>query len=182
MAIKPSEEVRNDHDFIPCETPYKRMRQIMLSKKFETIYTDILQGDENDLRRIDKLVDKEEVRKRKCKLQETLSTKAGETYEEKHNIKAMMGPFYKSISKDGLKEDNFVTCAQQDLIDFASKPAAKVLLLGKPRSGKTTLAKMLAQRLDLMHINVQNWMNKLLAKVQKHFEDLEENPIELEEG
>lgn len=155
MAIKPSEEVRNDYDFVPCETPYKRMRLIMLTKKFETIYTDVLQGDENDLRRIDKLVDKEETRKRKCRLQETLSTKAvAETYEEKHIIKSMMGPFFKSMSKEGLREDDFITCAQQDLIQFASKPAAKVLLLGKPRSGKTTLAKILAQRLDLMHINV----------------------------
>lgn len=93
-----------------------------------------------------------------------------------------MGPFYKSISKEGLKDDNFVTCAQQDLIDFASKPAVKVLLLGKPRSGKSTLAKILCQRLDLMHINIENWMKKLMAKVQKHFEDLEENPLELEEG
>lgn len=68
LAIKPSDEVRNDYDFVPCETSFKKMRQIMLSKKFETIYTDVLQGDENDLRRIDKLVDKEEIRKRKCRL------------------------------------------------------------------------------------------------------------------
>lgn len=68
LAIKPSEEVYNDYDFVPCETSYKMMRQIMLAKKFETIYTDILQGDENDLRRIDKVVEKEEIRKKKCRL------------------------------------------------------------------------------------------------------------------
>ena len=113
LAIKPSEEVHNEYDFVPFETSYKMMRQIMLAKKFETIYTDILQGDESDLKRIDKLVEKEEIRKKKCRLQETLSTKAvAETYEEKHIIKAMMGPFFKSISKQGLKEDEFVTCAQ----------------------------------------------------------------------
>lgn len=68
LAIKPSEEVHNDYDFVPFETSYKMMRQIMLAKKFETIYTDILQGDENDLKRISALVEKEEIRKKKCRL------------------------------------------------------------------------------------------------------------------
>ena len=63
-----------------------------------------------------------------------------------------MGLFFKSISKQGLKEDDLVTCAWQDHIDFVSWPTAKVLLLGKPISSKTTLAKILAQKLDLVHI------------------------------
>ena len=48
LAIKPNEEFQRDEDFIPAETNYKKMRLIMLVKKFETIYTEILNADEND--------------------------------------------------------------------------------------------------------------------------------------
>jgi adenylate kinase family enzyme len=53
-----------------------------------------------------------------------------------------------------------------------------VLILGKPRSGKTTLCKLLAQRLDLLHINIENWLAKLLKKIKEKPED----EPELEEG
>ena len=51
----------------------------------------------------------------------------------------------------------------------------KILVLGKPRAGKTTLSKNLAIKLDLVHINVENWVLKLLEKI-KNYEapDLEE--------
>ena len=53
-----------------------------------------------------------------------------------------------------------------------------MLILGKPRSGKTTLCKLLAQRLDLLHINIENWLAKLLKKIKEKPED----EPELEEG
>jgi hypothetical protein len=40
------------------------MRMIMLVKKFETIYTEILNADETDQKRIDKIVEREEQRKK----------------------------------------------------------------------------------------------------------------------
>lgn len=43
-----------------------------------------------------------------------------ETFDEKNFLKLMKGPFYNAISKEGLTEDNFVTCATQDLIDSAN--------------------------------------------------------------
>ena len=70
----------------------------------------------------------------------------------------MKGPFYNLESKEGMKEDNFVTTAEWDLIDAARTKALKVLVIGKPRSGKTTLSKNLASRLDLVHVNVENWI------------------------
>ena len=53
----------------------------------------------------------------------------------------------------------------------------RLLVVGKPRSGKTNLAKNLAQRLDLVHINVDNWLAALLAKIKAY-----EPPEDVEEG
>jgi len=63
------------------------------------------------------------------------------------------------------------------LIDAAWTSAHRILVIGKPRSGKTTLAKNLCVKLDLVHINVENWINDLLAKIKAY-----EPPEDLEEG
>ena len=152
----------------------------MLSKKFETLYTENLNADENDLKRLDKVADREEQRRRQVRTAEPLNTKGvGETYEEKSLIKMMKGPFYQYASRAGLSEDDFVNCRTQDLIDFATAPAARIFLIGKPRSGKTTLAKALATKLDLVHINVNNWLLRLQDKI-KNYEPPED--LQLEEG
>jgi hypothetical protein len=41
-------------------------------------------------------------------------------------------------------------------------------VIGKPRSGKSTLAKNLAFKLDLVHINTENWVNSLLEKIKNY--------------
>lgn len=51
-----------------------------------------------------------------------------------------------------------------------------MLLLGKPRSGKTTLAKRLCARMDMLHVCVENWLVALQAKVKAY------EPPEVEEG
>jgi len=53
----------------------------------------------------------------------------------------------------------------------------KILVIGKPRSGKTLLAKNLCLKLDLVHINAENWINELLEKIKAY-----EPPEDLEEG
>lgn len=89
----------------------------------------------------------------------------------------MKGPFFQLDSAQGLLDDDFVTCAEQDLIDAARASAHKILVIGKPRAGKTTLAKNLCKTLNLVHINVENWINNLLAKIKAY-----EPPEDLEEG
>jgi adenylate kinase family enzyme len=89
----------------------------------------------------------------------------------------MKGPFYQLCSKEGCRDDDFVTCAQMDLINTANAAPPSVLLLGKPRSGKTSLAKELSTRLELVHINVENWIKRLLEKIKAY-----EPPEDLEEG
>jgi hypothetical protein len=74
-----------------------------------------------------------------------------------------------------MKEDRLVVSAEQDLIDAATKPAPRIFVIGKPRSGKSTLAKNLAVRLDLVHINTENWIIALLEKI-KNYEPPEELP------
>jgi hypothetical protein len=53
----------------------------------------------------------------------------------------MKGPFYNLDSLQGLKEDDFISAAEQDLIDVARTKPLRVLAIGKPRAGKTTLSK-----------------------------------------
>lgn len=49
-------------------------------------------------------------------------------------------------------------------------------MIGKPRSGKSLIAKNIATRLDLVHINIDNWIAALLLKIKNY------EPPELEEG
>lgn len=51
------------------------------------------------------------------------------------------------------------------------------MLIGKPRSGKTTIARNLAKRLDLVHVSVENWLLRLQEKIKTYEppEDLEED-------
>ena len=70
----------------------------------------------------------------------------------------MRGPFYSMISREGSREDNFVSCTTHDLIDSANAELMKILVLGKPRSGKSTLTKALAQKLDLVIVSPDLWI------------------------
>ena len=49
----------------------------------------------------------------------------------------MRGPFCILDSKEGLRDDDFYTCTEQDLITAAKSEAMRILVVGKPRSGKT---------------------------------------------
>lgn len=42
------------------------------------------------------------------------------------------------------------------------------MIIGKPRSGKTTLARNLSKTLDLVHINTENWILALLDKIKNY--------------
>lgn len=100
-----------------------------------------------------------------------------ETFEDKSFVKMMRGPFCALDSKEGLKEDDFYNCYEQDLIDAAKTSAMRIMVIGKPRSGKSLLSKNLALKLDLVHINLDNWLAQLLNKIKTY-----ELPEDLEEG
>lgn len=100
-----------------------------------------------------------------------------ETYEDKSFVKMMRGPFCALDSREGMKEDDFYNCYEQDLIDAAKTAAMRIMIIGKPRSGKSLLSKNIATKLDLVHISLDNWLAALLNKVKTY-----EPPEDLEEG
>jgi len=178
LCLKEPDTVRKDEEFPHVEHSYKQLRQVMLFKKFESIYQDRASADNKEQKRLKKLIDKEERRKAQALKSGSLVQKGvQETYEEKTFIKMMRGPFFQLDSREGLKEDDFVHCNEQDLIDAATASALRILVIGKPRAGKTTLARNLAQKLDLVHVNVDLWIAGLLERIKAY-----EPPDDLEEG
>ena len=132
----------------------------MIQKKFETIFTKKLQGDDSAFTLRDDLVYTEELtRKMMQNLSEPLVNKGlTENFEDKTFIRNLQGPFYQLISQQGPKDDDFHTICTQDLIDTANENCKRVLIIGKPRSGKTTLAKQLEKRLNLLLVSTDIWI------------------------
>lgn len=51
MAIKEIDEIKRDEEFCAVEVSYRRLRQIMLQKKFETLFRDRVTADSTEQRR-----------------------------------------------------------------------------------------------------------------------------------
>lgn len=152
----------------------------MLSYKFQTFWTAKISEKQDPLekQRDDKTYEQELQRKTAALLKDSLTSKnLTENFDEKNYLKLMRGPYYNMISKEGSREDDFVNCATHDLIDSANAELMKVILLGKPRCGKTTIAKALAEKLDLVRISPDVWLDDLFFRIK----DREENPPEEEE-
>jgi len=97
-----------------------------------------------------------------------------ENYEEKSFMRDNKGPFFNLMSREGIQMDNFVNCAIFDLIESANKDSQRILLIGKPRIGRTTLTKALCTQLDLVRISVDLWIENLLFVIQDR-KDNEDN-------
>ena len=111
--MKDNDEIKKEEEFNHVETSYKRLRQIMLYKKYECIYNDRSNADNKEQKRLKKLIEKDDKRKINTLKHGNIAQKGlSETYEEKSFIKMMKGPFFQLDSKDGLKEDDFVNCAE----------------------------------------------------------------------
>jgi hypothetical protein len=149
MAIKPADEFLREEEFCNVTTPFHAARQIMLQKKFETLFTIKLQGDaESAVERDNKIFSSERHRLKHAKLTESLIGKQlEETFDQKEFLQSIEGPFYRLSSEHGPRHDDFLKMGTKDLIDTANCTSLKILLVGMPRSGKTTLAKELENRL-----------------------------------
>ena len=101
-----------------------------------------------------------------------------ENFDEKNYLKLMRGPFYNMMSREGSREDDFITCTTKDLIDSANAELMKVLILGKPRSGKTTMAISMAEKLDLVRISPDIWLEDLFKRIKEKEENEEPEPEE----
>ena len=145
MSIKPVEDSYvKEEEFNHVTTCYREIMKIMISKKFETLYSDKLQNKNPQLAdRAKKIHESETIRKQQARFPEHLTAKGID--EINHEIKTddlrtKYGPFYQYISKEGIQEDDFVNCGTMDLIDYANRETMKILIIGKPRCGKSTLA------------------------------------------
>jgi len=183
MAIKPNEEFTREEDFNCVSTSFKDAVQTMLQKKYESFFTVKLQGDsETAVERDEEIFKNERERRKAARKAEKLKAKGlWETFDSKDFLKVIKGPFYKLQSKQGPCEDDFEKCGSQDLISIANKEVIKMIILAKPRSGKTTLAKQLQQRLNLVRVAADAWIEKLFVKVQYYIENPpEEDPVDEE--
>jgi hypothetical protein len=169
MAIKDSDEIKREEEFVNVETSYRKMRQVMLQKKFETLFRDRAAAEQSDQRRWQGVLEGVEKDKRSVLKNAPISQKGlKETYEEKTFVKMMRGPFCSLESREGPQDDDFYTCADLDLINAAKTESLRLLVIGKPRSGKTLLSKNLAARLDLVHISIENWLASLQKKIKDY--------------
>ena len=153
-----------------------------MSYKFQTYWTAKISDKQEpyEKQRDEKTFEQEKQRKQAALLKDSLTSKnLTENFDEKNYLKLMRGPFYNMMSREGSREDDFVNCTTQDLIDSANAELMKVLILGKPRSGKTTMAMSMAEKLDLVRISPDIWLEDLFARIKEKEEN--EEPEE-EEG
>ena len=123
------------------------------------------------------MFEKESKRKADAVAIDSLTAKGlAESYDEQNFLKNMKGPFFKLISKEGIRDDDLVNCAQNDLIESANKEVMRILIIGKPRTGKTTLAKSLEAKLDLVRIAPDIWIQNLFKKIQDRIDNPPEEP------
>lgn len=54
----------------------------------------------------------------------------------------------------------------------------QILVIGKPKIGKTTFCKKLAEKLDVIHIEIEKSLEALMKRVKEY----EESPEQDEEG
>ena len=182
MSIKPNVdgELAQPFEFCPVTTSYQKTMMVMLSYKFQAFWTQKISDKQSpdEKMRDEKTYESEQTRKTAALFKDNLVSKnLTENFDEKNYLKLMRGPFYSMISREGSREDNFVNCTTHDLIDSANAELMKVLVLGKPRSGKTTLAKAISDKLDLVRISPDLWIEDLFKRIK----DREENPPEEEE-
>lgn len=172
LVMREEEGVRREEDFVPSETTVKKMVQFMLNKKFEALYSARLKLEEKEQQRLKKIREREEKKKKSGMAPQKVEELPDTRGEEQTQLGRA---FHHLVSKDGIIEDRVVS--QHDLIVEANKPPLSILILGKPRSGKTKVCADLAASLDLVHVSVQNYIQKLLKKIAEY-----EPPEDLEEG
>jgi hypothetical protein len=167
MVVKDKEDFLNEDEFFPPDTSYKETKRIMLTHKFENFFNERVSTREADRLRLDEM---------NSKVNAIAKEKRINTLEKKEPMsKQVQGEFHYLLSKDKIKEDAVIN--SHELITKANEKPLSILIIGKPRSGKSKTAQVLSEALDLVHITTERWINALLKKIKEH-----EEPEDLEEG
>lgn len=172
LVLKEEEGVRREEDFIPAETNYRKVLMLMLNKKFEAIFINRVNIEKKEQARLKKQQEREE-KKKKSGMQAKKSDVVHDDQAEE--FKKLIKTFKHLVSKEGIIPDPVVN--KNDLIIEANKKPTCIIVIGKPRSGKSRVSADLSKSLDIVHVCVKNYINKLLAKVANY-----EPPEDLEEG
>lgn len=84
MSIRENEESKKPDEFVNVETSYRKLREIMLTKKFGSIFADRQNADIKEQKKLKKIVEKEERRKAAIMKPANIASKGlQETYEDK---------------------------------------------------------------------------------------------------
>ena len=172
LVMREEEGIRREEDFIPADTHYKTMLEFMLNKKFESLYVNRLKIEEKEQSKLRKQREREEKKKRSGSQQKRADRVQDPRIQQQRSLNKT---FKHLVSKEGLIPDQVVN--KNDIIFEANKKPLCILVIGKPRAGKTRVSQDLSKSLDLVHINIKNYMNILQAKVANY-----EPPDDLSEG
>jgi DNA polymerase III delta prime subunit len=170
LLLKDPEQVKREDELMNT-APYKQMKTVMLNKKFEGLLNERSKTEEKEQKRLKKMQEREEMQKAGGKF----DGKKKMDDESSLTSKLLKGAFHQFESKAGIREDPCVS--DLEVIKYARQAPLVILLIGKPRSGKTTTAMNLSASLDLIHIDCQRYIDRLLAKIATY-----EAPDDLEEG
>jgi adenylate/nucleoside-diphosphate kinase len=67
---------------------------------------------------------------------------------------------------------------EDDILEYAKQTPLQLLIIGRPKCGKTTLAKKIAAKYGIVHVSMESSVNKIFERV-KFFE---ENPPEVDDN
>ena len=113
--------------------------------------------------------------KYKCGKVESSNTAHTSTFEEMLSVnvdKYETNNLMKSLRSFGFPKPD--SLENQDIFDYANKPPLCILLLGKPRCGRTTIAKEIAKIFNLVVIEPEILIQQQIAKILSYADIAEE--------
>lgn len=80
------------------------------------------------------------------------------------------------ISKTSKIADENMDAIKEDLIDYGKETPFQILVIGEPKTGKSTVSKELALKLDIEYVEIEELLEEAFSRVKQYeaMEDFEE--------